>query len=84
MSSFFQRATGTARRLSRAYAFRVRPNFNTREFYRRDCCLFCSTLLEIVFPVLDHIWTQDTSICPLTFEHEMGPYIDQGKSTTRV
>ena len=36
------------------------------------------TLLETLFSnVFDHLWTQDSRISPLLFDHKMGPYIDQ-------
>ena len=56
----------------------MRSNFNTREFNSRRF-LICLTLLEMAYPVLDHLWTQDSPMFPLTFEHKMGPYIDQGR-----
>ena len=61
----------------------LRSNFNTREFNGRE--LFCLlNLLETVFPVLDHRWTQDNPIFNLTFDHKMGTYTDQGSSTVRA
>ena len=62
----------------------VHSNFNTREFNSCEFCWACVTLLETFFPVLDHLWTRDSPMFPLTFEHKMGPYIDRGRSTTRV
>ena len=37
----------------------------------------CVTLLETVFSVVDHLWTEDSPICPLTFGGNTEPYIDQ-------
>ena len=43
-------------------------------------CLGVVTLLETVCSTLDNIWTQDSPMFPLTVEHKMGHYIDQGRS----
>ena len=60
----------------------MRSNVHTREINSSDFDdLF--TLLEMAPPVLDHLWTQDSSICPLTYEHKMESYIVQGRSITR-
>ena len=44
----------------------------------------CLTLLETVSSVVNHLWTQDSPICPLTFEYKTGPCIDQGMSKNMV
>ena len=41
-------------------------------------------LLETVFSVFDHLWTQASPIFPLAFGGKTGPYIDQGRSKLRV
>ena len=46
--------------------------------------LVCWTLLEMAPPVLDHLWTQDSLISYLVYRGALGPYIDQGRSKTRV
>ena len=43
-----------------------------------------STLLETVAFVFDHLWTQDSPICPQTLDYKTGPYIDQGGSKLKV
>ena len=48
------------------------------------CFVAFLSLFETVSPVLDHLWTQDSPICPLTLGGKLGPYIDQGSSTTKV
>ena len=53
----------------------IRSNVNTREY--NNIVLYVLTLLEMAPPVLDHLWTQDNRIFPLTSEHELGPYIFQ-------
>ena len=40
-------------------------------------CSVLWTLLETVVSVVDHIWTQDSPIAPLTFGGKTGPYFDQ-------
>ena len=52
-------------------------NFNNRCFNDRYLFSGFSTLLETVFSVLDHRWTQASPIRPQTLEHKMGPCIDQ-------
>ena len=47
-------------------------------------CSVFSTLLETVPFVIDHLWTQDRPIFPLTFGGKTGPYIDQGGSALKV
>ena len=32
----------------------------------------------------NHLWTQDSPICPSDCGDKLGPYTDQGRSTTRV
>ena len=61
----------------------VRSTLDTRENNSRELC-GCSTLLEMGSSVLDHMWTQDSFKFPLFCEHELGPYIDQGNSKTKV
>ena len=34
--------------------------------------------------VVDHIWTRDSHIFPLTLGGNTGPYIDQGESKLKV
>ena len=46
--------------------------------------LGCVILLEAMFSVFDHIWTQDSLICHLNFWAQMGPYIIQGRPKTRI
>ena len=46
--------------------------------------MVCSTLLETVFSVFNHIWTQDIPVFPLTFGGKTGPYIDRGGSKLKV
>ena len=43
-----------------------------------------STLLETLWSVFDHLWTQDSPICPLTVGGQTIPYIDQGWSKLKV
>ena len=43
-----------------------------------------STLLEMAPSVLDHLWTQDSPISPLTCVDKLGPYIGQGRSQIQV
>ena len=62
-------------------AYSLRSNSHTREFKSRA---FCSTLLEMVFPMLDHLWTQYSLTFDLTVDHTVGPYIEQMKSTPRI
>ena len=38
--------------------------------------LFFQTLLDMAPSVLDHHWTQDSLILPLTSGGRLGPYID--------
>ena len=47
-------------------------------------CFGLFNFIRNAFPLLYNLWTQDGPIFPLTFEDEMGPYIDQGRSTTKV
>ena len=63
---------------------RVRSNFNTRELNTPELSLFLSTLLEAVFSVFYHIWTQDNPNVPLLFGGKTGTYIDQGGSHLKV
>ena len=62
----------------------IRSNFNTREFNSRELVQLFSTLLETVASVFDHLWTQDSSFFPLTFDYKTEPYIDQGGSKLKV
>ena len=62
----------------------LRSNFNTREFNSRELVQMCSTLLETVVFVFDHLWTQDSPMFPLTFGGKAGPYIDQGGSKLKA
>ena len=43
-----------------------------------------STLLETVPFVVDHLWTQDSPMFPLTVGGKTGPHIDQGGSELNV
>ena len=49
-----------------------------------DCLGSLTTLLETVFSVFDHIWSQDSPTVPLTLGGKTVPYIDQGGSTIKV
>ena len=45
---------------------------------------FCLPLLEMPPSVSDRLWTQDSPIDHLTSEHNLGPYIVQGRQKTMV
>ena len=61
----------------------LRSNFNSLDLIVVNLFGF-STLRETVFSVLDHLWTQDSPICPLIVGGETRPYIDQAGSKLRV
>ena len=61
----------------------LRSNFNACECNSRELVLFFQ-FARNGFSRLNNLWTQDSPIFLLTFEHNMGPYIDQGRSKTRV
>ena len=46
--------------------------------------VFLLTLLETVPFVLDQLWTQASHICSIVSERKLGPYIDRGRSNTKV
>ena len=46
--------------------------------------LWFFTLLEMAPLVLDHLWTQDSSMFPLSYEYTLGPYIFQGRPANTV
>ena len=55
-------------------------------FHSRDLVWFFRLDLKRVFPLscyikLDHVWTQDSPMFPLTVGGNLGPYIDQWRST---
>ena len=47
-------------------------------------CLVFSTLLEMFFSDVDHLWTQDIPNVPLTVGGKTRPHIDQGGSKLEV
>ena len=47
-------------------------------------CLSLFNFTRNGFSVVDHLWTQDSPIFPLTVGGKAGLYVDQGASTIKV